>query len=137
MNTLCYCQSQLTQYQNPRDNRICINCVNPISDDDQYLYPCFNQQCIYQSISTQPYIICSECYTNTDVDEKTESSSSSSSSNGFIFNKFVSSLNKISLVLIVFCFNPFLQTISFRNKNKHRKQNQKNQSSQSKKKIFN
>ena len=91
-NKSCYCKSQLTKYNNPGGFE-CRNCAVPISNEDEYLYPCFNAQCLYRQISTQSYIICSECYHSSDneYDSKIDSTATD-----FIYKKFSHSLNIIS-----------------------------------------
>ena len=93
-NISCYCKSQLTKYKNSRDGRICINCAKPISDDDQYLYPCFNAECIYLRLGTQDYLICSSCYNLSNNDKIKQSPTTD-----FILDKFCNSINVISLVI--------------------------------------
>ena len=89
----CYCKSPLSKYNNPGGST-CRDCAISIANDDQHIYPCFNDQCFYRQISAQSYYICSQCYESADNDELIESTVKD-----FVYKKFCCSLNIMSLVI--------------------------------------
>ena len=93
INNVCYCQSSLTGYKKPNfDRPVCKNCCKSIPAVDKYVYPCFNKQCVYKSMSTELYLLCSQCYKDKDVRNIDDNDNQHS----LIFNKFVHSLSTIS-----------------------------------------
>ena len=94
-STLCYCESTLTKYENPGNGTICRDCIQSIPSDDQYLYLCLNENCMYKALSSATYLVCSECYRSLNVQ---------SSKNHLMLAKFSHSLDRISLVVPYFFF---------------------------------
>ena len=96
LNKICYCRSPLQQYNNPGSNinDACRNCAELFANDSEYLYPCFNSQCLYHHFCMYSYAVCSQCYEESDNNEAIESTATD-----FIYKKFSNSLNKMSLVI--------------------------------------
>ena len=94
MNKLCYCQRELTAYDDIDDGRwTCNHCCEPIKKSDQFMYICFNQQCFYKETSATNYCVCSQCFNSNDNDDDKHDDLER---NAFILQKFTSSLNTIS-----------------------------------------
>ena len=109
INNLCYCQSPLIKYNNPCDGRTCVNCCQEIPDDDQHVYAHLTKPCLYQTVSNQQYVTCTDCYQCADDDGVI---SSYSNSTFFLITKFTHSLNKISLVYSM--YSKFFLTSQFK-----------------------
>ena len=94
MNKLCYCKAQLVEFGNPYGyDWCCINCCKQIPNTAKH-FKC-PQECIYFMISTQPYVICEECYSNDDNDDN-KFEEKDEEMIIFISNKFNYSLKTIS-----------------------------------------
>ena len=91
MNQLCYCKAPLEIWSNPNEF-VCNNCCKKITDADQVFY---HHSCKYEEITAGEYIICTGCYDATDDIDNNNLDDQDVIL--FMKNKFIASLNKISL----------------------------------------
>ena len=94
-NKQCYCQGLLTKCVKPDGFAPCMFCCKQISNDDKVIYSCLNSQCIYRQTAGQPYTLCIDCF-NRMGDTDTDNKENDHKNEGFIYNKFQSSLGFVS-----------------------------------------
>ena len=63
MSNLCYCKTPLVRIEEiPGWTDRCYNCCLIKPDNDQYLYVCQNEQCLYKRMSGDEFWVCQSCY---------------------------------------------------------------------------
>ena len=93
MNGVCYCQYLLLPYPKPGQKLQCRFCCQTIAETDEYIYACFNKQCIHKLVTNVNYMVCKDCYNMNDASNYSNDKTDKIS---FIFNKIVQSLRTIS-----------------------------------------
>ena len=90
ITSICYCTANLERNKNPHKNLICGHCYVTISNDDESIYECPEENCIYKQTSRR-YIVCMDCFSQNSYNENMVQDR-----NSIIQHKFLSSTAVIS-----------------------------------------